>query len=265
MSKKHPYTWFFNYITEWKTLPFSYNLRLLKLNEKICNTCFSNFKDLVGITNKPLQNYFFHFGYPDKWIHSTPYLNCESCRKVSRNRRAKRRLNVAAEERYLLNYNKIQEEIVNGTFGKRNKNKLDLLWIKKASLFVNKLKLDYKPSRLEKMRIYKEYRDHQDKRFYSSQKWKSLKNIITNIYGKTCMKCSYTPTLEKEVHCDHIYPRSLYSEHELNPFNLQILCVSCNSSKSNTKIVDYRTQEHKKLLLENISNELISKYEPIEN
>lgn len=263
MSKNNK-AWFYHYLNNWKPLPSDYNLRFIKLNEKVCNTCFSEFKNYVEVKNKPLQNYFFNFGYPEKWIHSTPYLNCESCREASRTRRAKRKLNIEAEERYLLNYNKIQEEITDGTFGKRNKNKLDLLWIKKASLFVNRLKLDYKPSRLEKMRIYKEYRDSQDRRFYSSQKWKSLKNIITNIYGKTCMKCSHTPTLEKEVHCDHIFPRSLYSEHELNPFNMQILCISCNSSKSNTKIIDYRTQEHKKLLLEKIPNELISKYVPIE-
>lgn len=58
------------------------------------------------------------------------------------------------------------------------------------------------------------------------------------------MKCGS----EKNIHVDHIKPRSIYFKDELNARNLQILCKTCNIEKSFVGITDYRTKEHKRLL-----------------
>ena len=73
--------------------------------------------------------------------------------------------------------------------------------------------------------------------FYRSPAWRHLRVKVFKVYGTACMKCGSNddPTV------DHIMPRSRFPNLELSFDNLQVLCRSCNSSKSNTEIVDYRT------------------------
>ena len=82
-------------------------------------------------------------------------------------------------------------------------------------------------------------------RFYQSKPWRSTRKHALLIYGAKCHCCGATPTKRKPLHVDHIKPRSRFPELALSMVNLQVLCEQCNSSKSNTKIVDYRTEDDK--------------------
>ena len=45
------------------------------------------------------------------------------------------------------------------------------------------------------------------------------------------------------MHVDHIKPRSLYPDLELEFENLQVLCKYCNLEKSNKDEIDYRNNK----------------------
>lgn len=72
--------------------------------------------------------------------------------------------------------------------------------------------------------------------FYSSPAWRKMKQTVLFVFGKVCMKCKST----KNIHVDHIKPRSLYPELELDINNMQVLCRPCNCAKSNRGAKDYR-------------------------
>jgi len=76
-----------------------------------------------------------------------------------------------------------------------------------------------------------------DSLFYLSSEWREMRTYILDIYGSKCMKCR---TSEGEFHVDHIIPRSIRKDLELEPDNLQVLCRFCNVSKSNRNQIDYR-------------------------
>lgn len=82
-----------------------------------------------------------------------------------------------------------------------------------------------------------------DDNFYFSSNWLSIRRLVLKKYGKICMKCSS----KDFIAVDHIKPRSLYPELELDFNNLQVLCIRCNSSKSNIKIFDLRPLTSKNL------------------
>jgi len=77
--------------------------------------------------------------------------------------------------------------------------------------------------------------------FYATNKWKELRKRVLEIYGRKCMCCGS----KRNIHVDHIKPRSKFPELELTFDNLQILCNQCNSRKSNFDETDYRTEQHK--------------------
>lgn len=81
--------------------------------------------------------------------------------------------------------------------------------------------------------------------FYLSDDWEYIRDLTRKLYGKKCMKCRSVDTIK---HVDHIRPRSLYPDLELNIRNLQILCKECNEEKCNNYIEDFRTVEEKKKL-----------------
>lgn len=76
-----------------------------------------------------------------------------------------------------------------------------------------------------------------DGSFYSTKEWKLLREKVFDLFGYKCMKCGS----EDFLCVDHIKPRSLFPEFELDINNMQILCNSCNISKSNRSFTDYRT------------------------
>lgn len=73
--------------------------------------------------------------------------------------------------------------------------------------------------------------------FYFKDEWRALRVRVLQDFGSVCMKCGGN----QRISVDHIKPRSLYPELELEYDNLQVLCTPCNSSKSNRFIVDYRS------------------------
>ena len=79
------------------------------------------------------------------------------------------------------------------------------------------------------------------KGFYDSEEWIKLRKQVVKLYGCQCMKCGIKNV---EVHADHIKPRSIYPNLELDIHNLQILCKSCNKDKSNKNEIDYRKEAH---------------------
>lgn len=72
--------------------------------------------------------------------------------------------------------------------------------------------------------------------FYLDEPWLSLRKRVLAHYGKKCMKCGS----KDYIAVDHIKPRSLYPELELDFENMQVLCRSCNSHKSNKHLHDFR-------------------------
>jgi len=72
--------------------------------------------------------------------------------------------------------------------------------------------------------------------FYLSMDWISLRYQVIEKYGKVCMRCNSTCCIA----VDHIKPRSLFPELSLDFDNMQVLCRSCNSKKSNRDTTDYR-------------------------
>ena len=87
---------------------------------------------------------------------------------------------------------------------------------------------------------YKQYLKQRELRrqFYLSPAWEEVKSRAYKIYGKKCMKCGAT----KGLSVDHIIPRNIEPQLELDLINCQILCINCNLNKTNT-IKDYRTEE----------------------
>ncbi len=75
-----------------------------------------------------------------------------------------------------------------------------------------------------------------DTSFYAKPEWLELRGKIFAMYGRKCACCGD----DDHLAIDHIKPRSLYPELELDLDNLQVLCRPCNSRKSNKIIVDYR-------------------------
>jgi 5-methylcytosine-specific restriction endonuclease McrA len=73
--------------------------------------------------------------------------------------------------------------------------------------------------------------------FYTSEDWLRARYSAFKRYGRKCCVCGAENT---ELHVDHIKPRSLHPELELDIDNLQIMCRDCNIGKKNTDSVDWR-------------------------
>lgn len=76
--------------------------------------------------------------------------------------------------------------------------------------------------------------------FYKSQEWLKLRYKVLSEYKATCMVCGATRKDGVKIHVDHIKPRSLYRELELDFNNLQVLCSDCNKGKGNDYSDDWR-------------------------
>ncbi|WP_461533464.1 HNH endonuclease [Sinomicrobium sp.] len=83
---------------------------------------------------------------------------------------------------------------------------------------------------------YKYRYNRRDPFFYSTE-WKTLRLEVLEKYGRKCLLCGS----EDSIHVDHIFPRSIFPELELDVNNLQPLCHSCNDKKSNKYFWDCRT------------------------
>lgn len=66
--------------------------------------------------------------------------------------------------------------------------------------------------------------------FYDSNEWLDARYFTLKKYGRNCACCGET---EGQMHVDHIIPRSIRPDLELEASNLQVLCRACNLGKSN--------------------------------
>ena len=74
--------------------------------------------------------------------------------------------------------------------------------------------------------------------FYESREWKKLRYKVLRDNKRQCMLCGNKGVL----HVDHIEPRSLRPDLELDQSNLQVLCELCNLGKSNKFNDDWRPE-----------------------
>lgn len=219
-----------------------------KANLKVCQGHLANFLSFACYKKKMLKTkvktYFADYGYPEEFLHDSPSANCQQCRDKLNLQRSRRRQNVEKSIRLLQQTNKILSEVENGTFRRHGGNKLEIRWKQLAATYIRRVGLPADTPFMERMRAYCDYREQRvDDRFYSSSRWISLRTVIISAYGCTCMKCKRPGLVGAELQCDHILPRSLFPEHELDADNMQILCRSCNCSKSNRRLVDYRPSD----------------------
>ena len=77
--------------------------------------------------------------------------------------------------------------------------------------------------------------------FYDSRAWLALRYRALLLHGRRCMCCGATAAEGAIIHVDHIKPRSLFPDLELEISNLQVLCKDCNLGKSNRDETDFRS------------------------
>ena len=122
----------------------------------------------------------------------------------------------------------------------RRKVEIDLSRLSKASLigkiiaYKNHIKGLEKALKASKKNKSKSHSFHE---FYDSRVWRELRYKVLKTYGRICMNCR---TTAGRMHVDHIKPRSLHPELELEFNNLQVLCEACNIGKSNKDQTDFR-------------------------
>ena len=83
------------------------------------------------------------------------------------------------------------------------------------------------------------YKPNMGKAFYNTREWRDVRYKVLTKYGKVCQCCGQT---KGYLHVDHIKPRSLFSDLELDINNLQVLCEACNIGKANRDTTDWRQQ-----------------------
>jgi hypothetical protein len=82
-------------------------------------------------------------------------------------------------------------------------------------------------------------RSEQHRNYTQSQLNKFRVQLISK-YGEKCMKCKS----ENNIEVDHIIPYSWDKSISLNYDNLQLLCKTCNTQKSNRNSINYRLLLH---------------------
>ena len=90
------------------------------------------------------------------------------------------------------------------------------------------------------LRNIQENRKISNKAFYCSREWRELRVKALIKHGRKCCLCGRTVKDGIILHVDHIKPRSIYPEQQLELSNLQILCEDCNLGKSNKYKDDWR-------------------------
>jgi 5-methylcytosine-specific restriction endonuclease McrA len=77
--------------------------------------------------------------------------------------------------------------------------------------------------------------------FYNSPAWRIARYKVLSASGGKCSLCGRTAKQSNSaLHVDHIIPRSVDMGRQLDPTNLQVLCIDCNLGKSNRDCKDWR-------------------------
>lgn len=94
--------------------------------------------------------------------------------------------------------------------------------------------------------------------FYKSWRWKELRLIALDTYGRRCVSCGAAPSADNSVvlNVDHIKPLRFNPELALDLSNLQVLCQDCNQGKSWFNENDYRSDDQKNLSRKELSFEV---------
>jgi 5-methylcytosine-specific restriction endonuclease McrA len=65
--------------------------------------------------------------------------------------------------------------------------------------------------------------------------WSLLRAATKECHPKKCAFCEAEfNDAPNACHVDHIFPKSIWPERELDPFNTQLLCPDCNRIKGTT-------------------------------
>lgn len=98
--------------------------------------------------------------------------------------------------------------------------------------------------------------------FYRTPEWRYLRECVFAYWGERCLKCGD----RKNIHVDHVIPRSKAMHLSLDFHNLQPLCEYCNLEKSNKSCADYRDPKRLNPCAESIELAMIVRrkqaYEP---
>jgi len=103
----------------------------------------------------------------------------------------------------------------------------------------------------ERQRPLKNARQQIRNRFLSGAKYVILQKDIKKIYNGSCFNCGTTDNLS----ADHVIPISRGGNHSVG--NLMTLCRSCNASKSNLLLIEWK---HKKLLTQEVPKSHITHF-----
>lgn len=79
-----------------------------------------------------------------------------------------------------------------------------------------------------------------DSEFYQSWEWAQLRFEVLRRFGPKCMCCGASARDCIKIVVDHIKPRRLYPELELEFSNMQVLCDLCNRGKGGKDETDFR-------------------------
>jgi len=79
--------------------------------------------------------------------------------------------------------------------------------------------------------------------FYNSPGWQKTRYEALKRHNGRCELCGASKATGAVIQVDHIKPRSIFPEIELDPNNLQVLCRPCNMGKSNRDSIDWRKPE----------------------
>jgi 5-methylcytosine-specific restriction endonuclease McrA len=84
--------------------------------------------------------------------------------------------------------------------------------------------------------------------FYESSEWLDVRYRAMARSNRSCRLCGCHGYPGNPLQVDHIKPRSLFPELELDLHNLQVLCKSCNTGKSNRDSTDWRWKASDELI-----------------
>lgn len=80
------------------------------------------------------------------------------------------------------------------------------------------------------------------KDFYNSPQWKELRYTALRLSEGKCNLCGATAHDGVTLHADHIIPRSIRPDLQLDLDNIQIMCSDCNIGKKNYDDYDFRNK-----------------------
>lgn len=98
--------------------------------------------------------------------------------------------------------------------------------------------------------------------FYESREWLRLRYDALRKSDGSCVVCGRSKFDGAVLHVDHIKPRSLFPELELEPSNLQVLCAQCNLGKGNRDGTDWALH-HKAEQLADSAGVLIAEFRSV--